>query len=112
MSSPTNNQGARLAPFGFQVLELLPGVFILDNEGWPEPCEDEALANERAAARDKKFPELAPHRVVRLLAVLKANAPEGCDYWKPIADGGIALPCSCGKNCDSARDDAPEVDRG
>jgi hypothetical protein len=24
-----------------------------------------------------------------------------CDYWKPIRDGGIALPCNCGKNCDA-----------
>lgn len=23
-----------------------------------------------------------------------------CDYWKPIPDGGIALPCSCGHYCD------------
>ena len=23
-----------------------------------------------------------------------------CDYWKPIPDGAIALPCNCGEKCD------------
>ena len=23
-----------------------------------------------------------------------------CDYWKPITNGGIALPCSCGDDCE------------
>ena len=35
-----------------------------------------------------------------------------CDYWKPIKDGGIALPCNSGRMCDDpapiAPDDAPE----
>lgn len=28
------------------------------------------------------------------------DARRACDYWKPIPDDGIALPCSCGNYCD------------
>lgn len=26
--------------------------------------------------------------------------PSTCAYWAPIAPGGIAAPCKCGKRCD------------
>ena len=28
------------------------------------------------------------------------DARRACDYWKPIPNGGIALPCNCGMRCD------------
>lgn len=28
-----------------------------------------------------------------------------CDYWKPIPEGGVALPCNCGNYCDDLTDD-------
>ena len=51
----------------------------------------------------------AMHKVVT--AALTAASEGGemskreCDYWKPIPEGGVALPCNCGNYCDDLTDD-------
>ncbi len=35
------------------------------------------------------------------LAAASPTDPQICEYWKPIREGRIALPCDCGNNCDA-----------
>ncbi len=36
-------------------------------------------------------------------------ADADCDYWKPIPQGGIALPCSCGNGCEPLGEKAKQL---
>lgn len=61
---------AKLRTLEHRRLGLLPGVYVIDAEGYTEPYEEQVEeARAHARVRDENFPHLAPHRVVRLASV-------------------------------------------